>query len=227
MNGKKLFGIILIILGVLIFLETSNLVEFDFDIGDIISNYWPLILVLLGLSNLLSSSRSKTGGVILITIGILLQLKIMGLLEFDIMMPIIIILIGFYILFFSNRKSHFHFHNSKLTEDTIDGFVLFSGISKKILSNNFKGGSATTIFGAMDIDLRDANIEKNLTVRLDLFTIFGGTDVFVPQNWNIEVTGVPIFGAWDNLSRNKIKIPDAPTLKVNCIVILGGIDIKN
>ena len=60
---------------------------------------------------------------------------------------------------------------------------------------NFIGGSAFSMFGGVDVDLRGANIAPMQEVKIDLFTAFGGVTLYVPQGWNVITSGLPLFGA--------------------------------
>lgn len=62
--------------------------------------------------------------------------------------------------------------------------------------------------------------------QLALTGIFGGISVTVPQNVRVEVTGIPIFGGWENKTRQSID-DTLPVLKVNCLAAFGGVEIKN
>mgnify|MGYP000545247364 CR=1 FL=1 len=51
--------------------------------------------------------------------------------------------------------------------------------------------------------------------------------MFVPSNWRVQVTGVPVFGGWSNKT-NKVEVDDNnPVLKINCLVLFGGMEVKN
>ena len=72
--------------------------------------------------------------------------------------------------------------------------------------------------------MRGTNISDG-EAYVELTAMFGGINLLVPQDWKVEVTGIPIFGGWENktiLNTN----PDAPVLKVKCFVAFGGIEVK-
>ena len=76
--------------------------------------------------------------------------------------------------------------------------------------------------------MREADIASK-EARLDVFAMFGGSDIYVPRNWKVIVKGIPIFGGWDDstsFSREESK-EESPTLIINCMAIFGGIDINN
>ena len=220
MSNRKLVGIILILLGIGFLLQQFT----AFDFGDILYTYWPSILIIIGLVKLVQKQSSTLGNIILILIGALFQANRLGLINYsfgDIFWPAILILVG--LNFILSRKPNYS-SDSLDEESSVNNFVIFSGIKTLNYSQSFKGGTATALFGGIDIDLRGTNISDG-EAYVELTAMFGGIDLLVPQDWKVEVTGVPILGGWENktiLNTN----PDAPVLKVKCFVAFGGIEVK-
>jgi predicted membrane protein len=48
------------------------------------------------------------------------------------------------------------------------------------------------IFGGININLEQAKLAPG-KIPLTLLAIFGGFDIIVPEEWNVEVRGIPIF----------------------------------
>lgn len=220
MNSRKFFGALLVALGVGYICQLLNI----FDFSTIISKWWPLIIIIIGFMQLFKKSTSKTGAIIIIAIGAIIQLN---KLETNIHIgeffwPVILILIGLKVLI---PNSTFKNAN-EVTDDIIDYFVAFSGINVKVFSSNFRGGSITALFGGGDIDLRNAVLPNEGAV-IDAFAAFGGLDIKVPVDWKVVTTGFPIFGGFENKTNTSAVLNDSPVLKVRCIAIFGGIDIKN
>jgi predicted membrane protein len=114
------------------------------------------------------------------------------------------------------------------SEDIIDGVAFMSGIKKKIISKNFKGGDMTVIFGGVELDFTQADIAEKAT--LDVTQVFGGTKLLVPANWEIKSELVSVFGSIEDKRMTR------PTTLVNessKVLILkgttffGGIEIKS
>ncbi len=220
MSRKRFFGIIITCIGLLSLGNAMNII--DISLGYLIAHYWPLILVAVGLFNILTNSASKRAGIVLLVVGVLLQLNISGyfnIFEYNLFWPIIFILIGFSLIF--SKKDRWN----NIKEDSLSAVGLFSGSNIKSLANNFQGGSALTICGGLDIDLRQAEMNEEKTAKIDLIVAFGGVDIYVSEGWNVVMTGVPLFGGWDNKARSSSI--DAPTLKVNCFIAFGGAEVKN
>lgn len=100
LSVKIVFGVIIMALGVVLLLGSLGI----FDAGDIIANYWPVIIILFGVYNLLDKDSPAFFGIILILLGAYLQMRV---LDYDLigdvsisslLFPIIIIIIGLRIL---------------------------------------------------------------------------------------------------------------------------------
>jgi predicted membrane protein len=111
-------------------------------------------------------------------------------------------------------------------DDYIDTTAIFGGSKKNILSKDFKGGDIVNIFGGTELNLTQADIKG--TVILEITTIFGGTKLIVPSNWEVKSEAVTIFCGLED-KRNMQTINDNPEkiLVLKGTVIFGGIDIKS
>ncbi len=231
MSGKYFFGIILILLGGGLLLDQFNILDF----GDLISLYWPIILIILGLLGLFERGSSKTGSFIIITLGILFQLNRLDYVDVDVFrlfFPAILIIVGLSIVFSKGVSKHsspvepekWSKANVNM-EDTVDLFAILSGNSAINQSSNFRGGKLTAILGGIELNLREAQLKDNQAF-LDLTALFGGIDIRVPETWRVEIKGTPILGGIENQTRPNPDL-NAPVLKISATAMFGGIDIKN
>lgn len=239
MKGRYFFGSLLIIVGSGFLLDQLGYIDF----GSAISLYWPSILIFLGVFGLFDKDESRLGNLILISFGILLQMRRLDYIDsniFNLFIPIVLILVGFNLLIFrgimgknkvvtEDFKENFEGKNSKKraaanSQEYIDATAIMSGIENKNNTDNFKGGRITAIMGGVEIDLRDAKLCEE-GAFLELNAIMGGIDISLPDDWRVEVSGVPILGAWTNKSRGR-EMTEGPILKVHCFVLMGGIDLE-
>ncbi|HPG10684.1 MAG TPA: LiaF-related protein [Chitinophagaceae bacterium] len=111
-------------------------------------------------------------------------------------------------------------------EDFIDSTCIFSGSKKNIISKNFKGGDIVTIMGGTELDLTQADVTE--PAILEITTIFGGTKLLIPSNWEIKSEAVMIFGGIED-KRKMQPMTEAPEKVVilKGTVIFGGIEIKS
>ena len=230
MSKRVTWGILLIIAGLLLFLNEMNL----FDFGDLVSTYWPSILIILGLVGLLSRDSSKLSNLILIAIGLFFQLRKLGYITvsiWQVFWPSILIIIGLSIIFEKGTSKHKSEVDPEkwekeniVNEDIVDYFTIFSGIENTNYSKNFKGGKLSAIFAGIELDLRDAEI-ANGTAVISAAAIFGSVKIIVPPHWNVEVKATPILGGVEkNTKYNSDE--NAPSLKIDGVAIFGGIEIK-
>ena len=230
MSGKYFWGIILILIGAGFLLEQFDVLSF----GQMFKLYWPSILILMGLLSLFDRKSSKFGSLFLIIIGGALQVNRLDLFDFNafrLVWPIILILVGLKVIF--SRGSFIevkydsdvkkNIKNISL-DDYVDEFIVFSAIETNNQSQSFKGGKATALFGGIDIDLRRAQLYNN-EASIELNAIFGGIDIYVPENLRVEVKGTPLFGGWSNKTIPNMD-PNAPVLIVRCLTLFGGVEIK-
>ncbi|MCK8825743.1 LiaI-LiaF-like domain-containing protein [Fuchsiella alkaliacetigena] len=220
MKKKKIIGLILVLIGVLLIMNNAGLIEFD--LRAIISMYWPVILILAGVFNILGNPAAKKGGIILLIVGLLFQLSKLGyfnIFEYLSFWPVIIIIAGLYFVFPEGDQG------KGIDKDSFNTINLFSGANNRLLSKDFKGGSSIVAFGGVEIDLSKAEI-KGKEARIDVFAAFGGIEIVVPESWNVVIKGLPIFAGWDNNTADNDN-PEAPTLVVNCLLLFGGVEVKN
>lgn len=222
-------GVLLTVIGLLILLSNLDVL----DLGPFLSRWWPLLIVLLGLWKLVVWGAASLGSVLLLMIiGILCQLATMNVIAWsDIfrLWPLLLIVIGAWMLLRPTR----HWREKRRAAggeniDFLDAWALFGGAERQVSSQQFKGGNATALFGGIDIDLRQAKLAEG-EHSLHLTALFGGVDVFVPPDWNVSVTGTPLFGSLED-KRRKIQGIEATAkgqLQISGFVMFGGIEVKN
>jgi predicted membrane protein len=98
---------------------------------------------------------------------------------------------------------------------------VFSGCDINYDGEVFEGAELTAVFGGVECDLRNAVIEKDCAIRLS--AIFGGIDIWVPENVNVRVSSNSIFGGVSNLTTPQ---SEGPTLYIKCFSLFGGVDVK-
>lgn len=159
--------------------------------------------------------------------------------------PVVLILIGAFIIFRPGRKNRMQDgawerkstgcgddatildeEESWSQDDYIDSTAIFGGSKKNILSKNFKGGDIVNIFGGTELNLTQADIQGR--VELETTTIFGGTKLVVPPNWEVKSETVTIFGGLeDKRPQQAIGAHPDKVLVLKGTVFFGGIEIKS
>ncbi|MBR5227830.1 MAG: hypothetical protein IKV94_04240 [Clostridia bacterium] len=101
--------------------------------------------------------------------------------------------------------------------------AVFSGQELKLEDEEFNGGVITAVFGGVDLDLCRTVITKDVEIKARCF--FGGIDIILPEDINVEVTSFALFGGVTNKKSKKNK-SDKNTVTVRIVTMFGGVDIK-
>jgi len=225
---KVIIGLVVICAGILFLLENLGVV-----IGINMWDFWPVALILIGLSHISKPSETRQGfsGAIFILVGVLFLLNNLDIIVFDIgtFWPIIVILIGIAIIkdaVWGGRKAPSSSDNFNLS------FILGGG-EYRFTSDQFKGGKLAAFMGGGTIDLRDADIQIDYAV-IDVFAFMGGIEIRIPRHWYVNMQGTPILGGIDNKTvvmsqEERAAHPEKAIKKLTIrgMVIMGSIEVKN
>lgn len=102
--------------------------------------------------------------------------------------------------------------------------VSFGGDEYIYRGETFHGARLEATFGGIRLDLRNAVINED--EEIDIRTCFGGVELYVPTNINIDIKSRSLFGGVGNEGM-KCSDPKAPCLHIVASNILGGTAIKN
>ncbi|MCK5823709.1 MAG: hypothetical protein KAG95_06875, partial [Bacteroidales bacterium] len=192
MDKRAVLGLIFVLIGGLFLLHNYNLVPPNVE--NVIFK-WEMILIVIGIYNLLT--QRFVSGIILLGIGVFFLLPDIFVLPHsfkELFWPVLLIVIGLsFILRRKGNSSGNIFNSTKSSVDDIDDISIFGGGEKYISSQNFTGGRITAIFGGSTFILKDAKLAEGVN-KIDVLTMFGGSKIIVPDDWNIKVEVVSIFG---------------------------------
>jgi predicted membrane protein len=221
-NMSVIMGIVIVVVGLL-----ALLMNLGYDINISIWDYWPLILVLVGLSRLIQPPqyRSVLSGLIFTLLGGLLLLNNLEVIDFGFseLWPVILIIIGVSIVMRGSGRPK----GNELDADHININAILGGGEYNFVSKDVKGGSVTTVMGGAKINLREADTSDDPMI-IDVFAVMGGVDIEVPRNWEVIMKGTPILGGMDNKTKLEPS-QGVPTRKliVKGTAFMGGVDVKN
>jgi hypothetical protein len=102
--------------------------------------------------------------------------------------------------------------------------AIFGGVTRGGRWRVRKNTQALTLFGGMDLDLRDAIFEAPV-VEISGFWCFGGLDIKVPEGIEVQDQTAGIFGGTDIRDIGD-PVPGAPTLVIKGVALFGGISIR-
>jgi hypothetical protein len=103
---------------------------------------------------------------------------------------------------------------------------IFAGTALRPTSQEFRGGSIVSLFGGTQLDLRRTEVAHGQAI-LRVTTVFGGTDITVPDGWNVHITGPRVFGGVRHLDEIRPADPDGPSLQIEAKTLFGGLQVMN
>lgn len=217
---------VLIGLGVVFLLDRIDLL----DAGDILE-FWPVGLMAIGILKLVTSKfRDIWSSGILIFIGLIFFLDYQNVIYFSIwdLWPVALILIGIKIFFDQRRDPSERSDMEAVDADRLDVAALFGGREVRMNSSQFLGGNISVMFGGAEIDLREARTATG-SAKINIFVMFGGGELYVPNNWKVVFKGLPLFGGFSDSRKNVLPEDrsEENTLFLTGFVMFGGFEVKS
>lgn len=243
-TGRVIAGGILIALGLLFTLDNFGLIE----AGDVF-RYWPLVLVGFGLLRIAQAGypAQRVAGGLVVLLGVALLLRSLHVVMFHArdVWPVVLLLGGGMLVWRAFRREGPNPADGVLAgargrlagePDASDGsgfvlndFAFLGGGERMVRSQNFRGGEVTAIMGGFSIDLRGAAIGGDTAV-LEIFALWGGVELRVPEDWVISIQGTPILGAFSeshSATTGSAPAPSGKTLVIKGTAIMGGVEVKH
>jgi hypothetical protein len=241
-DSRIAIGIIILLIGILILLGNLGVFYFGGNIGQ----FWPVILIGIGLARIFDSpsSRGKFWGVVITGIGAIILTYKLGFFPWDLdlsrlLWPFLLICAGVAILIRGlggrcNWDNPFPFHNdaSKFSDNTtnnvLNADVIFGGVNRRIQAQDFQGGKATAVFGGVEIDLRGSATTRE-EIHIEANAIFGGVELKVPDTWDVIVRGTGVLGGYEDKTHPTYAAPGdkRPRLIIEGSAVFGGVTVRN
>ena len=220
---RAFFGVTIVALGGVLLLRNLEIIKFD-SWNVFWGTVWAAGLVLAGLVTIVSSRKllTRAWGLLLMAAGVSIGLNAYGVIDVSIwklFWPVVLIAVGLMMVFSigsANRK-----RAEESGTDNNEKVAIFYGEQSRV-RGDYTGGSATAIFGGVDLDLRQANIKDGAII--DVFTFCGGININLPDDVIVknEVRGV--LGGSDDKTMSKPSAKKTIYLRGECV--LGGLEIK-
>jgi predicted membrane protein len=223
---------------------------------DRILRFWPVILIALGAFRIVESGDDygQSSGIFWVVIGGFLLLGTLGILRvaFHQLWPVFLIGLGVLMLWrsalakrgrlgFTETDTKWETKNAEGGGTTAEpptdsttassnshftATAIFGGFDRRINSQDFRGGDATTVFGGCKIDLRGASITAGHEPVITVFALFGGIEIRVPDDWTVVSEVELILGGFDDKKTEQPKV-ESKRLIIRGTVIMGGIEVRN
>jgi len=214
-------GLVLAALGVLFTLDNLRIVH-----AREILRYWPAVLLLIGISQILQarSIGSMIGGSIWILFGgVLLAERLHFVSNALRYWPLLLVGVGGYIVWQSFSRGAAA--EPRDATARLSAIAVLGGVDRRVTSDSFQGADITAFMGGGKLDLREARA-AGPEVVVDVLAIMGGFEIRVPETWAVTVDVLPIMGGYEDKTRHPAD-PSAPRLRVRGFVMMGGLDIQN
>ena len=220
-----LWGIVLVAAGVILALNAFGVTS----INIFFDGWWTLIIIVPCVISLFTSN-DKGGSLIGICVGVFLLLCCQDILSFDmfwkLLIPAAIVIIGISMIIKSvcgNKGTEVYKKLKSNGTEIKNATATFSGTNVNFDGEVFDGAELNAVFGGVKCDLRGAVIEKDCVINAS--AIFGGIDIFVPDNLNVKINSTSIFGGVSDKKHNNNQA-NTPTLYINATCMFGGVDVK-
>lgn len=221
-GGQALAGVLLLTIGSLLFAQNLDLID-----ARRYWRYWPVLPLALGLLKLLTGGTrgDKAFGVVLTIFGGAQMARVLGYWSPGPADVVALVLIGVGVFFIGRglfgRPEPDPVRDSS---DWLSAFAVLAGFERSNNSQNFRGGDLTAVMGGCEIDLRHASMRA--PAAIDIFVMWGGVEIRVPEDWTVELRGVPLLAGFVD----KTRVPAVSTEKrlvIRGVALMGGVEIKN
>jgi predicted membrane protein len=231
-SSRVVFGLFVVAFGVAALLQNLGVVP-----ADLLQTWWPLVFVGLGVVRLVQrpGAHAVVFSLGLVTLGALMIASNLGVLHFHARdwWPLLIIFIGGSVIArafspggaerWGRRRGHLH--DERLEHGArIEASAVMSGIVLRNDSQDFQGGSISTVMGSVEVDLRQAAMAAG-QATLHLSIVMGGVEIKVPREWSVAIVGTPTLGGIED--RTLPPLVPGPRLVIEGSVVMGGVEISN
>lgn len=223
--GNILWGIVFIVVGLILGLNALEIT----NINIFFDGWWTLIIIIPCVIGLFKDIE-KIGDIVGIILGIILLLCCQDILNFRViwklLIPIILIIAGLCFIFKDTIGGKVAKEIKRLNTNKkgiLEYTATFSGQNINFDKQVFNGVNLNAIFGGIKCDLRNSAINSDQVINAN--SIFGSIDILVPNNVQVKIKSMPIFGGVSNKSSHMVNT-EVPTLYINASCIFGGVEIK-
>lgn len=142
------------------------------------------------------------------------------------LVPVVLIILGLSLIFKDSLSSIVRKEIKNIRKERVfdkEYSATFAGQNLKFVDEEFEDCEMSAVFGGIKCDIRQANIPDKCVIKCN--AIFGGITIYVPDNVNIKISSVPIFGGISDARREKNSDAEK-TIYIDATCMFGGVDIK-
>lgn len=218
-GAKLVIGLIAIFIGTIFLLDHQGIIH-----AGNLWRFWPMVFIAIGVGKLFERNNPDK----MIAVGTMFIIGFaflsinFGYFHWGQVWPAALILVGLFLLLQNFR----HGQPRDLPTGPLNSYAVFSSIEKNINARDFTGGFAHTVFGSVEVDLRNADIQGDKAF-IDVNVVFGSIEMKVPDTWKVEVEAGAVFGSCENKTR-VASLPVPPkNLVVRGDIVFGSVEIRN
>jgi hypothetical protein len=237
-GSRVFFAGFLILAGTLLFLGNLGILP----IRNIWS-YWPVIVVVLGVSRMLNGPDRaiRLFGALVTFLGalfLLINLDLIHIRSHDGSWPVSILLIalGMAMLIKVLDKRDpgapvwTGLSASRFGEFAkgFNDFTVMGSVKRRVETADYRGGGALSVLGSIELDLRHARMtEPAQTIFLEVSSILGAAKIRVPENWRVHLQGASILGTYEDKRIPPNVAADAPVLVITGFSFMSAVEIED
>ncbi len=227
-NPAVCFGLVLVAIGALFLL--ANFTDFGAGVG----RWWPAILIVVGLVDLLSNRRRWFRGASTLVIGALFLGDTLSVwnVRWGLLWPIPLLVIGVAVILGATRGKARRKETRRsdapveaIGPGGLDLKVTFGERAQAVSDQNFPGGRISAVFGTANVDLAQAGL-ANGEAEINVSATFASVVIRVPSDWRVDLrVSVTLAEAADKRPQ---PAPDSPTgtLVVTGSATFGSVEIR-
>ena len=102
--------------------------------------------------------------------------------------------------------------------------AIMGGVERKGAWVPARHNQLFAMMGGMELDFREARLGPGVT-EVTVVCCMGGIEIIVPPGLNVDANGVAIMGGFGHATPVAVSSPDAPVLRINGFVLMGGVEI--
>ena len=227
-SSRIVTGLLLVVIGALFLIE--NLTDWSYTFSD----WWPALLVVIGLANLVRRRSGRWFWAAVTLLGVAFLLDSLGVWAVDFgdvwrLWPLVLVWVGARFILLGRRprtRRRKQDRDSEVIETTdVNVSCGFGTTEQRITSRNFSGGAVSAVFGSAKIDLVDAGLAISKPT-VDVSAVFGGVLFVVPDDWVVDLRTTNVFGGVSD-QRTETSARTGPTLTITGTCLFGGITIES
>ena len=219
-TSQTLFGALIALLGIVLLVNTTGLYD-----TSVLLDFVPSLFVLVGLYALVVSRfRNVTGPLVVVAGALAWQLVAIDVVapeEVGQFWPVLVIVFGLSVVLGRLRGQ-----SVAVGSEHVSTMAIFGGRDQRATSRTFAGGDLTALFGGVELDLRETEVTDR-PARVNAVALFGGVEVVVPRDWNVQMDVLPVFGGAEDERPHRAEEHEEVDLVVTGFAAFGGVSVSD